>query len=87
MAEHVPAVERLGYTAWATQPRSGGEYRSDGKLTDPEIEPQTSCTNSNVLTTELIGRFFFRRPPSKALKNLEKKAKDPKLKAYCSTYR
>ena len=67
-------------SAWATQPRSGG------KLTDPGIESETSRTDSNVLTIELIGRFFL-RPTSKALKTLEKKAKDPKLKANCSTYR
>ena len=73
-------------SAWATQPRSGGEYRSGRKLTDPGIKPHTSRTDSNVLTTELTGRFF-RRPTSKALKTLDKKAKDPKLKAYCSTYR
>ena len=63
-------------SAWATQPRSGGEYRSRGKLTDPVIEPHTSRTNSNVLNTELTGRFFC-RPTSKALKTLEKKGKRP----------
>ena len=67
-------------SAWAAKPRS------DGELTDPGIEPQTCRTNSDVLTTDLTGRFF-RRPTSKALKTLEKKAKDPKSKAYCSTYR
>ena len=72
-------------SAWATQLRSGGEYRSGGKLTDPGIEPHTSRTDSNVLTTELPAVFFVGL--SKALKTLENKAKDPKLKAYCSTYR
>ena len=71
-------------SASATQPRSGGEYRSGGKLTDPGIESHTYRTDSNVLTTELTGRFF-RRPPSKALKTLDKKAKDSKLKVYSST--
>ena len=54
-------------SAWATQPRSSRGYRSDGDrvtgkivsdLTGPGREPQTFRTNSNVLTTELTGRFF-----------------------------
>ena len=64
-------------SAWASQPRSGG------KLTDQGIEPQISRTASDVLTTDLT-EGFFRRLTSKTLEILEKNAKDPKLKAYCS---
>ena len=71
-------------SAWATQLALVGNIAAV-EVDRPGIEPHTSRTDSNVLTTEQPAVFFVGL--SKALKTLEKKAKDPKLKAYCSTYR